>query len=851
MMMASCRQIVSIGLLCLPAGGLLAGGSGLNVAVVVNQNSTNSVQLGNYYAERRQIPPQNYLRINWSGGNTEWVDTDFSTYLYNPLVSMLASRQLTNQIDFVVLSMDIPYRVTSSLYYPNSTTSSLFYGFKQDTNPPCHMANLSTNLYAGSESIFRLTPPISAASNSWLVIMLTQSNLTYAKQLVENGVLGDGTFPTQTVYLAKSSDLARNVRYWTFDNSVFNNRLRGNYSTIRTNTDANWIFGSLLGLQQGVQRDASAPGTTFVPGSMADDLTSFGGQIFEASDHLKALQFCGAGAAGSYGTVTEPCNYIEKFPSAQNYFYQSRGFTVAECYYQSVTNPYQGLLVGEPLSAPFAQPPLASWNNLPLNALLSGTTNLTLQATAVDGRHPVQQVDLFLDGLWLQTVTNIPPSLGNVLTVTINGQPISYVVPPSATVKSVTSGLTSMINGMSGVTKVSAYAHGDRIELQSTDRSKHGPQVTLSVSNTVSAGATTWLAASGTNCLDTIAYGLRNFLITAPTNPVPGDFLYMTITKTNGSQFTLGVTNTAGNLTLVDLAPQLVSLINATPGLAVADGLVAEDLVTDLLVPFQAVDFNLVANTLGWDAAQIQNSLTTSYTNLSSPTIHLDDNLPDLQPRAQLYITAGVTNWPLTIAFNTTTLANGYHDLTAVVYEGSHVRTQKRVGQTVLIQNGPLSATFTPLFSSTNIAVEATNQFSVVANTNNISRIELFSTGGSLAFVTGTSNAVFSVAGTNLDLGLHPFYAIVTASSGKQYRTETLWFRLIGPDLPFTVSATAPPPTLSWPATVGRSYDVLSTTNLTNGLQVQATVVATNAATVWTDSNGGLLQRFYRIRTSN
>ena len=92
-MMASCRQIVSIGLLCLPAGGLLAGGSGLNVAVVVNQNSTNSVQLGNYYAERRQIPPQNYLRINWSGGNTEWVDTDFSTYLYNPLVSMLASRQ--------------------------------------------------------------------------------------------------------------------------------------------------------------------------------------------------------------------------------------------------------------------------------------------------------------------------------------------------------------------------------------------------------------------------------------------------------------------------------------------------------------------------------------------------------------------------------------------------------------------------------------------------------------------------------------------------------------------------------------------------------------------------------------
>src|ERR1700758_4573777 len=128
MMMACCRQLVSFGLLFLSAGQLLAGGSGLNVAIVVNQNSTNSVQLGNYYAERRQIPPQNYLRIIWPGGNTEWTDSDFSSYLYNPLVSMLLSGQLTNQIDFVVLSMDIPYRVTSSLYYPNSTTSSLFYG---------------------------------------------------------------------------------------------------------------------------------------------------------------------------------------------------------------------------------------------------------------------------------------------------------------------------------------------------------------------------------------------------------------------------------------------------------------------------------------------------------------------------------------------------------------------------------------------------------------------------------------------------------------------------------------------------------------------------------------------------
>ena len=57
----------------LAAGTLWAGGSGLNVIVVVNQNSTNSVQLGNDYCEQRGVPPQNVLRLTgWTGGAVEW-----------------------------------------------------------------------------------------------------------------------------------------------------------------------------------------------------------------------------------------------------------------------------------------------------------------------------------------------------------------------------------------------------------------------------------------------------------------------------------------------------------------------------------------------------------------------------------------------------------------------------------------------------------------------------------------------------------------------------------------------------------------------------------------------------------
>ena len=87
------------------AGTLWAGGSGLNVIVVVNQNSTNSVQLGNDYCEQRGVPPQNVLRMTgWTNGVIEWSQTDFATYLGNPLLAMRTSRGLTNQIAYVLLS---------------------------------------------------------------------------------------------------------------------------------------------------------------------------------------------------------------------------------------------------------------------------------------------------------------------------------------------------------------------------------------------------------------------------------------------------------------------------------------------------------------------------------------------------------------------------------------------------------------------------------------------------------------------------------------------------------------------------------------------------------------------------
>ena len=178
--------------------------------MVVNQNSTNSVQLGNYYCEKRQVPPQNLLRASWAGGNIAWQKSDFQSVILNPLLAMLSARQLTNQIDYVLLCMDFPYRVNGARPTAPTAPPRRSSTASRPDDPPgpgiagsCSLPNASSNSYAGSECLFRSIAPGTSRTN-FLAVMLTASNLAQAKLVIDRAVASDSTFPTQTVYLAKS-----------------------------------------------------------------------------------------------------------------------------------------------------------------------------------------------------------------------------------------------------------------------------------------------------------------------------------------------------------------------------------------------------------------------------------------------------------------------------------------------------------------------------------------------------------------------------------------------------------------------------------------------------------------------
>ena len=104
-------------------------------------------------------------------------------------------------------------------------------------------------------------------------------------------------------------------------------------------------------------------------------------------------EFLKFGSAGSSGTVTEPYAIAAKFPNPFIHVHYAAGCSLAESFYQSVTGPYQLLIVGDPLCQPWATPPDLTVDGPDSNERVNGT--MTITAMSKDN---VSRFELYVDG---------------------------------------------------------------------------------------------------------------------------------------------------------------------------------------------------------------------------------------------------------------------------------------------------------------------------------------------------------------------------------------------------------------------------------------------------------------------
>ena len=319
------------------AGRLTAADLGL----VINTADPYSVAVGAYYQQRRGIPERHVLRIELPVRSTLSA-TEFEAF---------ASRvrgHMSAQVQGLALAWTQPFAVEC-----NGITAALSFGFQpalcEHTCAPSRPSTYFNNPTQRPFSDLGFRPSM----------LLAMRDIAAAKALIDRGITSDHSLVRPTgasanAVFVSTNDRARNVRSVLFppEGPVGST---GAQVQLRDRSDARTLQQVFL-YQTGLVRMDTIDRQQWLPGALADHLTSTGGQLLGDGGQMSVLEWLESGATASYGTVSEPCNHLQKFPHPQvllgNYL---QGATALEAYWRSVAWPAQGVLVGEPLAAPFAR----------------------------------------------------------------------------------------------------------------------------------------------------------------------------------------------------------------------------------------------------------------------------------------------------------------------------------------------------------------------------------------------------------------------------------------------------------------------------------------------------------------
>lgn len=305
-----------------------------DVALVVNEADPASVELGRYYAQQRQIGTERIVHVSFPVGQAALSAEQFAQ------VTAVLRAKVPAGTQAYALAWTLPYRVDCM-----SITSAFAFGFdKAYCAQGCKPTKVSAYFNSNSNAPFTdhaLRP----------AMLLAGKDLAAAKAMIDRGVRSDDRWPDGTAYLLSTGDAKRNVR--AASHTGVRRELAQAYFV--KGVDANAIEGrqDVMFYFIGVQRVEKLASNRFVDGAMGDHLTSMGGVLLD-SPQTSALEWLAAGATGSYGNTTEPCNFREKFPEVGVAMGRYLGGeTLIEAYWKSVRMPGQGVFVGEPLARPF------------------------------------------------------------------------------------------------------------------------------------------------------------------------------------------------------------------------------------------------------------------------------------------------------------------------------------------------------------------------------------------------------------------------------------------------------------------------------------------------------------------
>ncbi len=410
-----------------------AGGGPENVFLVVNGRSDSSRTIANHFIRLRRIPPINVLTIDWSGSRESVELGPFREKILQPALAALRRRHLEGQIDYLIYSSDFPWRVNLRSDLPKTefgkhlppvgSLTGVTYLWQWALARKTQIVGLANNFYAPLPTSPGVVPGPSRSQTfrgwyGWApglrvleaggpsYLLSTMLGVTSGRgntvdevtDYLRRSALADGTHPDGTIYYMRNGDVRSTTRQPGFQAAVAELNALG--------VDAEVLQGKIplgrkavLGLMAGTRSfDWPGSGSTILPGAICEHLTSFGGVLNRSSSQMPLTEFLRRGAAGASGTVIEPYSIQAKFPLPAIQVHYARGCSLAEAFYQSVSGPYQLLIVGDPLCRPWARIPTVHVQGVRPGQTVRGSLVLTPTATIAEP-HAIDRFELFVDGV--------------------------------------------------------------------------------------------------------------------------------------------------------------------------------------------------------------------------------------------------------------------------------------------------------------------------------------------------------------------------------------------------------------------------------------------------------------------
>ena len=337
--------------------------------VLVNDRSSNSVEIAGEFVRLRGIPEINVVRLSlpaYAGGATvDIAQDDFTREIWTPALKALRERGIEDHILAWVYSADFPTTINT---VPAISLQGITFLRNVPVAPPeVEKGTYASVLFAGPN------PAVQGGENyasrtfdtfsEWLKddMPLPSMMLGYTGErgnsretvlkCLRSGIASDGTRPTGTVFFVTSDDIRAQCRQWQFE------PVRRDLIQLGVRAETTRAFPAgrkdIMGLMMGTADLNPGADNRYLPGSMAEHLTSMAG-AFQTPSQTKISAWIEAGTAGAAGAVVEPMSVWQKFPSARFFVHYANGCSMMESFFQSIRCPLQLLIVGDPLARPWA-----------------------------------------------------------------------------------------------------------------------------------------------------------------------------------------------------------------------------------------------------------------------------------------------------------------------------------------------------------------------------------------------------------------------------------------------------------------------------------------------------------------